>query len=594
MQLDPIIGVIVGQRYRILDLVGRGGMGSVYRAEHVKMGKVMAVKILSEELSRDRDLAKRFEREAETVSRLTAINTVQVFDFGTDQGMMYLVMEYLDGKDLAALLDDEGALPFERAAHIVIQAATGLAEAHEKGIIHRDLKPANIIVVRQGDEPDFVKVLDFGLATLKNLQRTKITKQGSLVGTPYYMSPEHIRGDVVDERADVYALGAVLYKLLTNQTPFYANTAMGVISKHLTEPPPCPSEVAPHLNIPAEADKICLKAMEKEPQDRYPTANALKRALKQAIGAENTNTEVARPKEREATTKKKSIKTVVIGARQVPVGTRSDFDRLKKKHTIRRIALALAAVAAAVIIGVFIALPLPDDPASEREPNNTSKDAGRLQAGVPLQGVLSSNDLDWYMIRGPKTPFAVSATVNVSNDVDIALQLMDPTLATPIASADAGGPGESETLYATATRTSPVYLLVRNVNASASGAPAVYSLVHHLYDHAGLELEPNNDPSTATVTATGITGGQLEVGDVDWFSIPTGASAIQVSSAAGIDIVLTVGHPSQGQVRVVNNFGASEGERVTLSMLTAPLFFSISEAGTQQSRSPRTYRIEVK
>jgi tRNA A-37 threonylcarbamoyl transferase component Bud32 len=234
-------------------------MGVVYRVEHVRIAKLMAMKLLHGALARDKDVVKRFKREAEAVSKLDHPNTVQVFDFGQSEGMIFLVMEYLSGRDLGQMIKDEGPLSFDRAARIAAQVAGSVAQAHERGIIHRDLKPENIMVLEGRGISDYVKVLDFGLAKLREdeMQGEKsITRAGSILGTPYYMAPEHIRGEEVDARSDVYAMGALIYKTITGVPPFWATTPVGVLTMHLTEDLVPPSERPGREDLPEDADRI--------------------------------------------------------------------------------------------------------------------------------------------------------------------------------------------------------------------------------------------------------------------------------------------------------------------------------------------------
>jgi len=257
-------------------------MGAVYRVEHVRMGKIAAMKVLLQELAHNTDLVRRFCREAEIISRLSHPNSVQVFDFGQTDGALYLVMEYLPGESLGEILRREGPLSFDRVAPMAMQVLSALAEAHEKGVIHRDIKPDNIMVLPTRDGAQFVKVLDFGLAKfLESEEMNEITQRGALVGTPYYMSPEQVRSEDPDPRSDIYSFGAVLYKALTGVEPFGGPTATAVLTKHLTEMP-CPlRQRRPDLNIDVGAEAIVLRAMAKRREDRYPTADAMREAIEQ-------------------------------------------------------------------------------------------------------------------------------------------------------------------------------------------------------------------------------------------------------------------------------------------------------------------------
>jgi serine/threonine-protein kinase len=191
-EADPLIGRTIADRYQIVELIGRGGMGVVYRVEHTRIAKAMAMKLLHGELARDKEIVRRFRREAEAVSKLDHQNTVQVFDFGRAEGMTYLVMELLPGKDLGAILQHEGTISFARMAHIAEQICASVQQAHDRGIVHRDLKPENVRILSRRDDPEFVKVLDFGLAKLRESEETaraSITREGFLVGTPTTWRP---------------------------------------------------------------------------------------------------------------------------------------------------------------------------------------------------------------------------------------------------------------------------------------------------------------------------------------------------------------------------------------------------------------------
>lgn len=277
---DPLIGMVIAERYRILEPIGRGGMGVVYRVEHARIGKLMALKLLTGELSRDGQQVARFKREALLASRLSHPNTVQVFDFGTSDTMIYLAMELLRGEDLSKLIRREGSLGVERTAKIIVQICSSLAEAHDKGIVHRDLKPENIIIVKGQAGEDVVKVLDFGLAKLRDSpELSDVTSRGAIVGTPYYMSPEQIRGETVGPPGDVYSLGALMYACLTGTVVFDAPSPIAVLSLHLTEAPEPPNQRCPELGIPESISQIVMRALIKDPTARTQSVQALQQAL---------------------------------------------------------------------------------------------------------------------------------------------------------------------------------------------------------------------------------------------------------------------------------------------------------------------------
>ncbi len=277
---DPLIGATVADRYRILSMIGRGGMGVVYKVEHAKIGKIMALKLLTGELARDRDTVRRFKREALLVSKLSHPNTVQVFDYGSVGGLTYLAMEYLNGEDLGELVDDKGPRPFEQIAKIAIQACGALKEAHDKGMVHRDIKPENLFLTRTPSGEEIVKVLDFGLAKLRESKDlNEITSSGNIVGTPYYMPPEQVRGEEVDARGDVYALCALIYTCITGTHVFEAPSPIAVLTQQVTGVVQPAHERAPHLKIAKSVSNILLKGLEKSPDSRFQTVTELEEAL---------------------------------------------------------------------------------------------------------------------------------------------------------------------------------------------------------------------------------------------------------------------------------------------------------------------------
>ncbi len=281
---DPMIGTLLDERYLLLSLLGEGGMGHVYRANHVLMDKPVAVKLIHAELAHMEDVAKRFEREAKSSSRLTDPHCITVTDFGrTDDGTLYLVMEILEGDELDVRLEEQGALPVNEALRIISQILKGLAHAHEQGVVHRDLKPENVFLVEHGDEKDFVKILDFGIAKLATGGSSEnLTKSGIVFGTPKYLSPEQALGDKVDHRVDLYAVGIMLYELLTGTPPFDAESAMDTLSMHLTKDPPSLAEVG---TFPRGLQEVFNKALAKKPEDRYASAEEFMAAI-EAIDSE--------------------------------------------------------------------------------------------------------------------------------------------------------------------------------------------------------------------------------------------------------------------------------------------------------------------
>jgi tetratricopeptide (TPR) repeat protein len=283
--LEP--GTMVDERFAIEAHVASGGMGDVYRANHVHLKRAVALKLMRRDLANDPEMWARFKREAELVSQLESPHVVRVFDFGkTKNGQPYLAMEYVEGPTLDAIVD-KGALAPDHATQILLQVCEGLAEAHALGVIHRDLKPANIIVGRRRDGSEQAKILDFGIARLSDRGASaggeKLTQMGIVVGTPAYISPEQALADSLDHRTDIYALGCVAYELLTGKPPFLADDLRKVISLHLTAAPPDPTTRRPELAKHPALCAVVLKALAKEKERRFQSVAELAQALRAAV-----------------------------------------------------------------------------------------------------------------------------------------------------------------------------------------------------------------------------------------------------------------------------------------------------------------------
>jgi serine/threonine-protein kinase len=292
-QFDSLIGTVLAGRYEVLRRIGEGGMGAVYEAKHALIGKRVAVKVLLEKFHAKSDFVARLLQEARLASSIGHENIVDVTDFGTtDDGRSFVVMEFLDGESLAELERREAPLPIERSLRIARQAASALGAAHAKGIFHRDVKPENLYLVRRGDT-DFVKVVDFGISKAvkpggdDGTDAYRLTHTGLLLGTPLYMSPEQARGDEdLDHRADIWALGVLLYECLTGEVPFRANNYLQIISQVLTHEPASPSRLRPELGIPEAVDAVVMRAMEKDRARRYQTMAELERDLERLLAGD--------------------------------------------------------------------------------------------------------------------------------------------------------------------------------------------------------------------------------------------------------------------------------------------------------------------
>lgn len=283
---DPYIGrEILNGQFKIQKKIGTGGMGAVYRAHQPEMNRPVAVKILHAKLKNRKDLVSRFRREARAMSHLTHPNTVKVMMYGElDDGELYIVMEYLEGKNLNQVVRREGPLDVPRAIPILMQVCGALEEAHQLGIVHRDLKPENIFLTNSGGLSDFAKVLDFGLAkvTERELRPGSImlTQEGMVFGTPEFMSPEQAQGQALDKRSDIYSLAVILYEALTGKLPFDARSSMEYIQLHVAKAPIPLDERIPGKTFPSGLGDVLAKAMSKNPSKRYPSASAFADALR--------------------------------------------------------------------------------------------------------------------------------------------------------------------------------------------------------------------------------------------------------------------------------------------------------------------------
>lgn len=266
---DPLVGVVLDGRYQVERKLGEGGMGVVYLATHVVIGKRYALKVLRGEMATEKEVAERFTQEARAAASIGNEHIIEITDFGrAPDGAPYFVMELLDGKELHDLLEQNPQLEVNRSLRIIAQCCDALAAAHGIGIIHRDLKPENIFLITRSGNPDFVKVLDFGIAKVAR-ESGRLTRTGMIFGTPQYMSPEQAAGTDIDSRTDIYSLGIIMYEMLCGRVPFEADTFMGVLTKHLYEEPIPPKRLVPAVNVPTAVEAVLLKAIAKKPDRRY-------------------------------------------------------------------------------------------------------------------------------------------------------------------------------------------------------------------------------------------------------------------------------------------------------------------------------------
>ncbi len=283
---DPLIGKTFAERYEIIEVLGRGGMSVVYKAKQKFMQNFVAIKVLHPQFNSDPSNFERFKQEAIAAISIRDKNVIQVLDFGISDGQSFLIMEYLEGQDLADWLQENGDMPVERALNIFIQACDGLAQAHAKGVIHRDLKPGNLFLIKESDGAELVKIVDFGIAKIQPRDGTaaqNLTQPGEVFGSPLYMSPEQCQGKPLDARSDIYSLGCVLYETLTGMPPLMGINSFETMNKHVGEQPLPLRGVAPSKDIPELLDACVLKAMRKEPDQRQQSMLDLKKELIESV-----------------------------------------------------------------------------------------------------------------------------------------------------------------------------------------------------------------------------------------------------------------------------------------------------------------------
>ncbi|HKS28777.1 MAG TPA: protein kinase [Pyrinomonadaceae bacterium] len=282
---DELVGQMLTERYRIDERISEGGMGTVYRATHVLMDKRVAIKVLHPSLAADDKIVARFSREARAASRISHPHALNVTDFGeSESGVVFLVMEFLDGRTLKDVIQSEGPMPLARAVEIIKQVAGALDAAHAEGVVHRDLKSDNIMLMEAAGGTDWAKVLDFGIAKIKeNTGNTDpgLTAPNLIIGTPQYMSPEQCsQASAIDARSDIYSLGVIIYEMLTGHVPFAGESPTAIMMKHLQEPPP--SVMEERDDLPPQVGMVITSALAKRPEDRFQSAGELSEALASA------------------------------------------------------------------------------------------------------------------------------------------------------------------------------------------------------------------------------------------------------------------------------------------------------------------------
>ncbi len=543
------LGKIVDGRYRVIEVIGRGGMGVVYKVEHVRMGKIAAMKVLHRDLAQDPEVVHRFEREASAVSRLQHPNTVQVFDFGTANDALYLVMEHVRGQDLGLIVDRDGPLPFSRTAPLLVQILGALAEAHELGIVHRDLKPENILITRTTGGRDFAKVLDFGLAKVVEPGRAPdVSELGQIVGTPYFMAPEQIRGEDVDARTDVYALGALTYRLLTGEYPHVAKSAVGVLTKHLTAEVEPPSRRAASQGIAPGVDAVVLRAMAKDPAERWQSATAMAAAVEAAYADLVGDGALAGGSTRPSGHRR--VATENDGMRSDLALRRSDIDGYERSLKRQRAGVTVGAVL--VVAGLAAAaawwtmVRRPPTRRHEREPNDTVDRATRIAADTKVTGYLGRRrsktepDGDFFRVELPATQPLVTVRVSGLPNIDVTLTLRDGG-GRVVTTADEQGAGGGESIH----RRRGATAMTVEVGQVISGPWPVENVSDPYTLEVAVEAadpvwesEPNSEASDATsvapaTTVRGFLDARADVDSLRWEG-EDGDVLVDVSAPTGV------------------------------------------------------------
>jgi serine/threonine-protein kinase len=542
---DSWVGQVVDNRYRVLTRIGGGGMGEVYRVEHVRMGKIAAMKIVHGVLARNKEARARFKREAQAISRLNHYHTVQVFDFGYHKDALYLVMEYVKGEDLGSILKRDGPFRFGRVATVAIQVCGALSEAHDQGVIHRDIKPENLLLTRTKDDQDFVKVVDFGLATIAakhgGLDDADITAQGSIIGTPYYMAPEQIRGEEAKPPTDIYSLGGVMYKLVTGEPPYTAASPMVVLTKCLTEDLVPPRKRRPDLNIPAPAEEVIMKAMAKDAAKRYRSADEMAREVGDCL--ESLSESQFRlpsgqlPPEVEEGRRFTDRPETIGSSLQMK---REDFDAFEKGFRLRRIvqgivlplALAALAVGGSYWFWWHGKRPKPAKPLTvEKEPNHTTDKANLIGNGMAIKGTIgrrlsdTESDADVFGFTLPRGSWSVSAKLWPQRNMDLSMRLFKQVgnQTEEVASSQLTGESGPEALTSVPAGPGKYYVVISEVvgkKGPKEGLSDQYKLMVTWRPLTGTdEQEPNDVAENAQrVPATGrITGVGSCPEDMDYY-----------------------------------------------------------------------------
>ncbi len=400
---SAMIGREIAGRYRIQSKLGEGGMGAVFRAEQISLKRTVAVKLLRPEVASSQLLLRRFNAEAEAVAKLSHPNTVNIYDFGQDtDGTLFIAMELIEGRSLRAAIHSEAPFPIRRALAIASQVAASLTDAHSHNIVHRDLKPDNVMLQDRGRVRDVVRVLDFGIAKLRDEGRAtqmQMTQAGDMLGTPQYMAPEQIRAETIDGRTDVYALGCMLYEMITARLPYEAPTVLALLSKHLLEQPVPPSQRRPDLGIPPAIDQLILSAMAKDPTARPATMEVFGEHLAALLSTMPADTTQQRP---------------VVAATLAPDAP-SFAPRTPPPHVVAPAPTPAAAVAPYLAPAPPMSPPLAA-PATFAPPPSSGSSRGAVLVLVGVLVLGGGGVGVWAAMRGPSAEAKVDDAAVLSHD----------------------------------------------------------------------------------------------------------------------------------------------------------------------------------
>lgn len=504
----PYIGTLIADRYLVQSMIGRGGMGAVYRVEQIHLRKTMAIKLLHESLTARKQLISRFTREARAISRLSSPHTVMVYDFGRWGDLFYLVMDLLEGEALDALLEREGPLPGDRVTRLVLQMCDSLAEAHKHGIVHRDLKPENVMLVRNASHPDFVKILDFGLAKVQGVDDPyTIHSQRDIFGTPYYMSPEQIRAGDVDARADIYAVGALMFRMLTGQYVFSDRNTFDILKAHLMEKPPRMADLVPDARIAPALEQIVAKALEKDPAKRFQSMEEFATALTaaQLQGFTALPSLPMPPTVAESATGTAKLAAVVVAAVPPPKAEPAEpaepveamEQRARRSRGMRFagfLALCLGALAA---LGGWLLISNAEQVGGvEHEPNDTLHTANPLDSHREARGMVGKRqsaqraDLDCFRLPPVKENEELSVRITGVPNMDLAVSVLGRD-GEPILSQSHDVRGQGEWLRHVDGRNQPSAVCVTEY--LAQGATAGESLSDEYKLHVDIAVRQGNE-----------------------------------------------------------------------------------------------------